>query len=40
MKHRYIHKCEARVKIWMFSLHEMKMFMVVTEKEYIFFLLY
>ena len=27
------HECEARVKIWMFSLHEMKIFMVFTEKE-------
>ena len=23
-KHQYFHECEARVKIWMFSLHEMK----------------
>ena len=23
-KHQYFHECEAQVKIWMFSLHEMK----------------
>ena len=32
-KHQYFHECEARVKIWMLSLHEMKIFMVFTEKE-------
>ena len=29
----YINGHYARMKIWMFSLHEMKMFMVFTEKE-------
>ena len=32
-KYQYFHECEARVKMWMFSLHEMKIFMVSTEKE-------
>ena len=27
------HECEARVKIRMFSLHEMKIFLVFTEEE-------
>ena len=30
---QYFHECKARVKIWMFSLHEMKIVMVFTEKE-------
>ena len=35
-KYHYFHECEARVKKWMFSLHEMKI-IVFTEKEQIFF---